>query len=48
MTQTEGMWALRSITKVLSISEMAQTRPGQVSGSWFEGAESGQQSVYLK
>jgi hypothetical protein len=40
MTQTDGTWTLRSIARVVSISEMAETRPGQVSCSWFEAAES--------
>jgi len=40
MTETDGTWALRSIKGMGSISEMAETHPGQVSGSWFEGTES--------
>ncbi len=40
MTETDGTWALRSITRIVNISEMAKTRPGQVSGSWLESAES--------
>jgi len=40
MAEIGSTWTLYSITRIVSISEMAKTRPGQVSCSWSEDAKS--------
>ena len=43
MTKTDDMWTLHSITRIVNMAEILETRPGQVYGSWSENDESADQ-----